>query len=93
MENGDRISIEKDDRGYTVRSGDRWEDHLDAGEALWCVVSIMTGKGTAFLQTKEQHDAWNAKYRVKPPLEPWQKQLSGGDQNVNECSSALRSAQ
>jgi hypothetical protein len=60
---------------WTVRSGNRYEDHLGPDEALWCVVRLMTGTGVGFLQTAEEHAAWEAKYGPKKPLEPWEKQL------------------
>src|SRR5947209_20115758 len=60
----------------TVRCGDQYETHLGNDEALWCVVSFLTGRPMRYLQTQAEHDVWNAKYRPQEvQLEPWQKLL------------------
>lgn len=44
--------------GWTVRQGDRYEDHMDKGEALYCVASLLLCPQTVpYLRTFEQHEA------------------------------------
>ena len=76
LQNALTISSDKT-YGYTVRCGDRYEDQLGADEALWIVVRFLTDSKPC-LRTKEQHDDFHRRYGPKPPLEPWQKQLTPG---------------
>jgi hypothetical protein len=72
----DLLLTKDDEGGLTVRIGDRWADHLGSDEALWCVVEFLTGReAPRYLQTAEQHAAWEARYCPKP-LAAWQKQLA-----------------
>ena len=78
-----KIEIEKSDIGWKVIAGDRYEDGLDSGEALWCVANILvrpSGDTVPFLRTAEQHAAWDAKFAPKLPLKEWQKTLPAGGQ-------------
>jgi hypothetical protein len=70
------IVIEKTEQGWLVRSGERWEDSLDTGEALYCVANLLLKGDGPYLRTQAQHDAWNDRYGPKKPLEDWQKQLA-----------------
>jgi hypothetical protein len=72
----EEISITKDEHGWTVRCGDRYEHQLDTGEALYCVANLLLNGDGPYLRTQAQHDAWDAAYGPRKPLEDWQKQLT-----------------
>ena len=59
--------VERADHGYyTVSSGDRYQDKLDQGEALYLLACLLLGKGepTLLLKTKEEHAAQKAALAV-----------------------------
>jgi hypothetical protein len=70
MGNNVKIEISRDDKGWMVRSGDLYEHGLGSDEALWCVVSLMTGTGRGYLRSPFEHAVWDARYGVGPKLLP-----------------------
>jgi hypothetical protein len=68
VKTGDRIVVTKEEIGYKVESGLLSEDSLCPEEALWCVVSLLTGSGRGFLRTEFEHAMWDARYGDSPKL-------------------------
>lgn len=62
MSPGETVVVKKEETGYSVQYGILSEEHLDAGEALWCVVNLLTGSGRGFLRTPIEHAIWDMRY-------------------------------
>ena len=55
---------------YTVRCGDRYENELDSGEALWVASAYLHNKAPRYLKTDAEHAAfWKALEMDAPPRE------------------------
>jgi hypothetical protein len=63
-----KIEISRGESGWTVQSGDLYEHKLGCDEALWCVVSLMTGTGRGYLRTAFEHAILDAQYGMGPKL-------------------------
>ncbi len=61
------IEIQKRDTGWFVRCGERWEDRLDTGEALYCVARLMITGKTPYLKNGLEHALWDGKYGYYGP--------------------------
>jgi hypothetical protein len=63
----DTFAVEREKSGfYTVSSGDRYQDKLDQGEALYLIACLLLQQGepTLLLKTKEEHAAAEAAWRA-----------------------------
>ena len=62
------ITLEISDDGMCcVREGDKYQDHLDSGEANWVLVHLLLGHNA--LSTQEQHDALRKQFDCIDPTE------------------------
>lgn len=61
------VTISRDDFGHTVRCGDRYENHLDPGEALFVVASLLlNAPRVPYLRTAAAHAAHDAAIGMGP---------------------------
>lgn len=61
------VTLEKDENGWKVTWGDRWEDHLLCDEALGVVASIIYAGKAPYLRTQYEHDEADRRWGNDPP--------------------------